>query len=161
MKRKRESIIDRFWARVDTSGGCWLWTGSRYENGYGKVRIEKRDRHAHRAAWELEYGEIDPGLFVCHKCDVRLCVRPDHLFLGTHKDNMADMKAKKRAASSDRIGELNWRAKLTIEQVQVIRQLRQSGLGSTVIAKQFGVSHGTVSDILRGRRWRAVGGWPA
>lgn len=76
--------------------GCWLWSGSLGSTGYGHIRQGDDVLHAHRASWELFKGLLPPGLFVCHKCDVMPCVNPDHLFLGTPKDNMKDMSAKGR-----------------------------------------------------------------
>jgi hypothetical protein len=99
----------RFWPKVSKSDGCWTWTG-KTGNGYGQIRIAGKGSGligAHRLSWALHYGPIPAGLFVCHNCpdgDNPLCVRPEHLFLGTHEQNMADMVAKGRAASGDRNG---------------------------------------------------------
>lgn len=93
--------IDLFWSKVNRTLGCWLWTRARV-CGYGSVRINKRDRRAHRVAWELTYGAIPNGLWVLHRCDVPLCVRPSHLFLGDHAANMADMVAKGRSLRGER-----------------------------------------------------------
>lgn len=87
----------RFWTSVKSSAGCWEWMKGRSdERGYGVTADVGRKLQAHRASWELHYGPIPEGLFVCHKCDNPPCVRPDHLFLGTHLDNMRDMIAKGR-----------------------------------------------------------------
>lgn len=94
---------DRFWAKVDKSGDCWVWTASVFRErlGYGKFqtgsnRGESRVAYAHRVSWELHFGPIPNGLFVCHHCDNPPCVRPDHLFLGTAADNVRDMDRKGR-----------------------------------------------------------------
>lgn len=93
----RIPIETRFWSKVDFSNpnGCWLWTGSR-RHEYGEVWRDGRKMYAHRAAFELVYGPLQPGEEACHKCDTPLCMRPDHLFRGTQKDNMHDASMKGR-----------------------------------------------------------------
>jgi hypothetical protein len=85
-------------SKVDRSGECWLWTGYVQSNGYAKTWYQGRVQWAHRIAWQEANGPIPEGMFVCHRCDVRRCVRPDHLFLGTQRDNMQDAVAKGRTA---------------------------------------------------------------
>jgi hypothetical protein len=89
----------RFWARVDKSGECWLWTGPRDKDGYGKANVRRRALRAHRVSWTMANGAIPEGLIVCHRCDTPACVRPDHLWLGTQLDNVRDMTAKGRPAA--------------------------------------------------------------
>ena len=84
----------RFWAKVDKSGECWLWTARKDKRGYGYFRVGKQMRRAHRFIFEETHGQTEQ--FVCHRCDNPSCVRVDHMFVGTHEDNMADMKAKGR-----------------------------------------------------------------
>jgi hypothetical protein len=91
--------VDHFWSLVDKSGECWIWTGTRDPQGYGVAYVPGvLGMRAHRVAYQLTYGPIaSPRLFVCHRCDNPPCVRPDHMFKGTAKENAHDMKTKGRA----------------------------------------------------------------
>lgn len=150
---------ERFWAKVDRESdpsGCWLWTAGvqNKEWGYGAFMVhrdgQKRQVRAHRFSYELAYGPIPAGLFVCHRCDNPPCVRPDHLFLGTNADNVRDMVRKKR---ENHAGEHNGRAVLTAEGVRVIKDRLRAGETARPIAADYGVSRETINAIRRGKAW--------
>lgn len=149
-------ISERFaekWT-LDTASGCWLWTGAVDDCGYGLTYSAKiRSRRAHRVSYQLHVGPIPSGLHVLHRCDVPACVNPDHLFLGTQSDNMADMVAKGRAGHPE--GEANPNARLTAAQVDDIRARRgvQRQLDT---AREFGVGRTCVQRIQCSDTWRAV-----
>jgi len=143
----------RFWRRVNKTPTCWLWTGAFYTTGYGVMRVADRNVRAHRVSWELEYGAIPPGQWVLHRCDVRACVRPDHLYLGTNADNVADMINKGRG----RHGEQQRLAKLTEAQVRAMRsEYAAGGISQPALAKRYAIGLSTVQDILRRRSWKHV-----
>lgn len=125
--------------------GCWLWLGAIQKHGYGIIRDAKCSL-APRAAWVAFRGEIPGGMNVLHKCDTPLCINPDHLFLGTQADNLADMVQKNRS----RRGERNRNAKLRTHQVLAIRDMEGSALQ---IAKSFGISPRLVLSIKKGTAW--------
>lgn len=146
---------ERFWAKVvRTPGGCWDWTAARRENGYGVFGVSRAEgnRLAHRYSWELAHGAIPAGMQVCHHCDNRACVRPDHLFLGTAADNQRDMVRKGRSLR----GERHNLAQLVEAQVLDIRRLWGEGLTQAEIAVRFNTTKANVSQIVRGKKWRHI-----
>ena len=151
----KKDINTRFWEKVDTSGDCWEWTASKSTAGYGQIsRVGKRGpAQAHRVSYELHNGEIPDGLFICHKCDNRGCVNPDHLFAGTPKDNSQDMLKKGRRFQPKVDGMNSSHSKLTNEQV---RYIRASGATQTNLAKVFGVTQAAVWYIKARRTYRNV-----
>lgn len=154
--------FDRF-VHPEPNTGCFLWAGHVRKNGYGYFRISTNPsvplEGAHRASWIFSKGEIPRGMMVCHRCDNRTCVNPDHLFLGTAKDNMADAARK---------GRMNWRiqsrpgllrgsrhpaAKLTETDVREIRASPRSGVD---LAERYGVSTNVISRIRRRKIWTSI-----
>lgn len=161
MGRSLPPTISRFTQRVeyDTAGGCWLWSGTLVPNtGYGQIHLDGKGVGAHRLAWTLFVGPIPKGIVVCHKCDVRACVNPAHLFLGTQADNMADMKAKGRA--NRKFGEAVSGAKLRSTDIPVILQRLADGESCKRIADSFGLTDCAVNAIRRGKSWSHVTGIP-
>jgi hypothetical protein len=141
----------------DTNGGCWLWGKSLFRGGYGKLSSGKNAAAAHREMWALTNG--DPGsLYVLHRCDVRCCINPDHLFLGTHTDNMRDMARKGRGQPHR--GATNGNAKVSEATAKaIIARWRPSVRGknrpdsAAAIAREFGVSVSAAYFIATGRSW--------
>jgi hypothetical protein len=149
------SLAGRFWSRVDKTSRpskCWIWTGTK--NGdYGAIINRGKRVRAHRVAYELERGPIPDGLFVCHHCDNPLCVRPDHLFLGTALHNNLDRVQKGRSRHAG--GELHYRAKLTWDRVRRIRADYAAGtIKHQILADEHGVSRTTIRDVIKNRIWR-------
>jgi hypothetical protein len=161
--RVRRSVDERFWEKVDRSGGadaCWPWTASRDALGYGFFRVSTRQSmwKSHRVAWLLTRGER-PSLLVCHRCDNPPCCNPAHLFLGTNADNIADRDAKGRTAVGmvTHFGEASPLAKLSDEQVRQIRELYAGGgISQAAIAARYGVAQTHVGRIVRGKRRTAT-----
>lgn len=152
--------IEKFWHYVDKSAGpaaCWPWTYTKSARGYGVLYIGKKQKGAHRIAYQLTNGAIPRGLFVCHSCDNPICCNPAHLWLGTSSENIVD------AANKDRMrhGESCSFAKLNNAKVLEIARQLQDGVSVSVIAIEFGVSRRTISDIAIGRSWRRVTGFRA
>ncbi len=154
MARCKAIIVERFWSKVEKHGfdECWPWIAGTTK-GYGGFWDGSRAIGAHCFSWELVHGPVPDGLCVLHSCDNRPCVNPTHLWLGSRAENSADMVAKGR--SSRRKGEANPRAKLTEEQVRVIRIFSQR-VNRTLLASRFGVSNSLVGQILRRKCWKHI-----
>ena len=146
--------MERFMAKIAKQpSGCWLWTGSKLRVGYGKFCMNGIPGTAHRAAWELFNGPIPEGMYVCHACDVRACVNPDHLFLGSQSDNMLDASSKNRLNTPK--GSDHHSSKLTEEDVLAIRSRYTGRRGEQRrLADEYGVGPDQISRIINGKRWR-------
>jgi hypothetical protein len=158
-------ILDRFWSKVDKSGDCWVWKDSTKGFGYGIFAVTHgKQVGAHRFSWEIHNGPIPEGLEVCHKCDNPPCVNPDHLFLGTHTENLLDMHAKGRGARGDRHGArtkpesikrgeqrstlLTW---TDVDEIR--RRYAAGGVYLHELGAEFGISKENVYNIVHFRTW--------
>ena len=166
---------ERFWARVDRSGGpdaCWPWMGERNRDGYGVVRAHRRNLRAHRVARLLSTGSLVPELDICHHCDNPPCCNPAHLFEGTARDNMLDASKKGRlsrdparlargaqhgratcpeaTARGERVGT----ARFSASDILTMRGMYAAGWSQHEIARAFGTYQGSVGRIVRGEAWR-------
>jgi hypothetical protein len=143
--------MKRFWDKVNRTSDpsdCWEWNAGKFPNGYGQFRLRGKTKYSHRLSYEFCFGTIPPNICVCHKCDNPLCVRPSHLFLGTHKDNAID-KCKK--------GRNPIRSKITKEQAQDIYHLAiERVMSQEKIALLFNVSQQTVSAIKTKNAWDKI-----
>lgn len=147
------SDLERFEAKFipEPNTGCWLWSGGTVVTGARgnqrpQVYLNGVREYGHRASYKLYRGPIPRGRYVCHTCDNQMCVNPDHLFLGDHGDNMADMVQKGRSAR----GAKNRAAKLTEDQVRAIVDDRRV---QRVIAMDYGITQAAVSMIQNGKTW--------
>lgn len=156
IRHRGVSVAALFETHVVRGDGCWIWMGARSAKSYGTVFGHGSSRYAHRAAWELHFGPIPAGMFVCHHCDNPPCVRPDHLFLGTPSANMWDKVHKGRANTPTRVGEHNGFAKLTEADVREIRRRRATGETRVSVGLAFGIHEGTVKQITSRKTWRHV-----
>lgn len=151
-------VKERFMEKVipEPNSGCWLWSaGEKIKGGgYGAFGYKGKVARAHRVSYELFCAEIPIGLFVLHKCDNPCCVNPDHLFLGTHQDNMDDRERKNRNKLPFQDGEKNHQAKLTEDDVRKIRSM--SEMRHEDIAKIFNVQRRQISRIIERKRWAHV-----
>jgi hypothetical protein len=142
----RASLEQRFWLRVrKQDGGCWIFNGRPDE--YGQLGFERRTHLAHRLSYQMHVGDIPKGLYICHKCDVRGCVNPDHLYAGTHEDNKRDAvdrgRLRKKRGSCHNATPEDFRE-------QIRAEYASGQVSQTYLAKKYGKTQGTISQIVRG-----------
>lgn len=161
----------------EPNSGCWLWLGAvtTARVQYGSLRIGGMTHRVHRLSWEAHRGPIPAGMLVCHSCDIGICINPDHLFLGTHRENNSDMRNKRRdfwhrrpdlaadnlkaaraAVKKYAVGEAIGVSKLNPESVRGIRVALRTGATQRDIASQFGISQAVVSGIANNKGWSHV-----
>jgi len=155
---------EKLLARVKKTNYCWEWGGGKFSSGYGCIwnPILKKNEYVHRVSYKLFCGKIPKGLLVCHKCDNPICVKPQHLFLGTYKDNIQDAIKKGRFGTHFVKGELHMNAKLKDKAVKEIRKLYGKGrygkgeFTQQELSKRFNVSQLAINFVVRRKTWKHI-----
>ena len=143
--------MERFWAKVDKSGDCWIWIAGKNWGGYGRFWFDNGMKTASRISYILTFGPIPKNICVLHKCDNRSCVKPEHLFLGTKKENQLDMAYKGRST----YGEKHPRSKLSSKQIEEIRSIKPcKGMRGTDLAKIYNVTPQNIYAIWKRKSWQ-------
>jgi HNH endonuclease len=137
-----KTLEHSFFEKTKRVGDCFIWYGSKFKSGYGRIRIKGKIYRANRVAFLIKKGEIPNGFCICHSCDNPSCVNPDHLFLGTHKENMDDMSIKTRFYSP-------------LNKNQVL-EIRKSRLKTKELSNVFSVSIQTIKNIRNKKTWKFV-----
>ena len=156
--RKRNKEVDVNYILSNSTpkpNGCIEWNNAKNAAGYGVIRINHKNYLVHRFLYQLTHGKIDDNLLVCHECDNPPCANPEHLFLGTHKENTDDMLEKERESKSPRnTGENHGKSKLTEQDIINIRKLYRDGNTQIEISKIYSVSNMCISHIVNNKRWK-------
>ena len=145
----------RFLSKVNKTDTCWLWTANKNEDGYGAFYFNKKDRKAHRVAYELWNGEIPADMCVRHTCDEPSCVNPAHLLVGTHTENMRDKVERGRQRTNPPLGENHKLSKITDDEVREIRVLR-GFYSQTELGKMYNISKSQVYRIYHKKNWKHI-----
>ncbi len=150
MQSKRTIAIWLKQRSEEVTSGCWEWCGGRHGTGYGCVPVWVHKSHyAHRAMFAAVCAEIPPGMYVLHSCDNRKCINPEHLWLGTHLENIKDMQSKGRHRGGSLPNELNPKHKFSNETVALIRERAAAGIQKKYIEREFGVSESQYYRIVK------------
>lgn len=152
-------VIQRFIAHISDSDKCLEWSGALDIYGYGALTIERKVYKAHRFIYELLFGKLPSNISVCHRCDNPKCVNPNHLWAGTHAENMKDMVSKGRLTKNRAIGERSGQSKITEKDVLEIRRIFRPysrKFGAPALGKRFGIAPTQVKNIIHRRNWKHI-----
>lgn len=154
-----KSMFEKFCEKIVITPGCWIWVGSKFQNGYGQISVAlgKSPVRAHRWSYEHYVGPLREGMFICHRCDNPACVNPDHLFQGTPSENSQDRERKGRGRPAK--GTKVHNAKLNDDLVREIRaayKWHDKEFSAAALAKKYGISGSTAFNIIRRKIWKHV-----
>lgn len=144
---------ERFFRYVKKGEECWEWIGGKDPNGYGRMNVEGRPTLVHRISYRIHRGSIPDGMVICHKCDNPSCVNPDHLFVGSQADNIADMHNKGRTRKRGLKGESHANSKLTED---AVRSIRVSAESATALSRKYNVSRAVIHDVRERKTWKHI-----
>lgn len=154
-----DEVKERFWSKVELTEECWLWTAGKTTAGYGTFCVKHgHSLYAHRLSSVIHDGPLPRNIYVLHRCDNPACVRPEHLFRGTQKDNMQDCVEKGRLNPGYVAGERNGMSVLTNDQVRELRRAYAAGKGCSALAKETGINRSTIKNVVLHpeKYWREV-----
>lgn len=155
--KDRERNLERYFRHVQKTDTCWLWTGEISTNGYARFHADRAKHSATRWLYQTTIGPLEKRLRLCHTCDVRHCVNPSHLFVGTDTDNMRDCINKGRFVHNVPYGSRSSKAKLNEAQVvDILTNPTYRAIGSAEVANSFGVSRSAIQKIWGRRRWKQI-----
>lgn len=151
-----QKVVDRFYSNLYKTDTCWIWKGSKFVDGYGRMKIGRKiTLRAHRLSWEIHHGKIPKDKMICHKCDVKLCVNPEHIYVGDIHTNARDRVERGRQSTTR--GSKSGMSKLTERDVLNIRFLHKiKKYNQRQLAKKYSVSFGHINNVVLRKSWKQI-----